>query len=63
MVGAILTTFGIVIAALIIVGGVIWTQRPVEGIVATTPIARPQANVNATGDPNAPVKIISWAEL
>lgn len=53
----------LVVIAAAVVGGVIWSQRPVEGIVEITPIARPQANFNATGDPNAPVKIVEYGDF
>jgi protein-disulfide isomerase len=46
-----------------VVGWVIQAQRPAEGIVQVTSMPRPQANFNATGDPNAPVKIIEYSDF
>jgi protein-disulfide isomerase len=51
------------VIAVAVVGWVIWLQRPVEGIVEVTPVARPQVNFNATGDPNAPVKIVEYGDF
>jgi protein-disulfide isomerase len=53
----------LVIVAAFIVGWVIVSQRPIEGIVKITPVARPQAKFNAAGDPNAPVKMIEYADF
>ncbi len=54
---------GVVIIAVAIVGWVILAQRPPEGVVQITPVPRPQVNFNATGDPNAPVKIIEYGDF
>jgi len=53
---------GVVVVALLIVGflvvpPLIAKSQPVGSIVSITPVARPQANGTAAGDPNAPVKV------
>lgn len=59
----ILIILGMAVIAVAIVGWVILSQKAPEGIVQITPVARPQANANAAGDPNAPVKIIQYADF
>lgn len=51
------------LVGVMVVGWVVAAQRPVEGIVQVTSIPRPQARFNATGDPNAPVKIIEYSDF
>src|SRR5688572_10336155 len=46
-----------------VVGWAIAAQRPVEGIVQVTSVPRPQAKFNATGNPDAPVKIIEYSDF
>jgi len=56
----------VVVMALIaaaIVGWIYLAQRPLEGIVQLTPTPRPQVNFSSTGDPNAPIKIIEYADF
>ena len=52
-----------VVIALIVVGWVVLSQQPVQGIVQVTPMPHPQANANAMGDPKAPVKLIEYADF
>lgn len=62
-----LQRFGLILVMALIgagvVGWVILAQRPMEGIVQITSIPRPQVKFNATGDPNAPVKIIEYSDF
>ena len=37
-------------------------NQPVGDIVKVTPVARPQADRNSMGDPNAPVKIVEYSD-
>jgi len=53
---------GVVVVALLIVGFLVVPplmakSQPVGSIVSITPVARPQANGTAAGDPNAPVLV------
>ena len=57
----IIVTF--VVLAVIVVGGVVLSQQPAQGMVKPILISRPQVNVNATGDPKAPVKVIEYADF
>lgn len=52
-----------VLIAAAAVGWIYLAQRPLEGIVQLTPTPRPQVNFSSTGDPNAPVKIIEFADF
>jgi len=54
---------GIVIVAAAIVGWIALSQQPVAGMVPPRLITVPQPNLNAAGDPNAPVKIIEYADF
>src|SRR5258706_12702326 len=54
---------GVGIIAVAIVGWVIIAQKPVEGIVQATPIARPQVSFNTAGDPNPPVNLTKNADF
>jgi protein-disulfide isomerase len=50
--------------ALVIAGLLIYPSlRPVGEFVRITPQARPQADFNAMGDPNAPVKIVDYSDF
>jgi protein-disulfide isomerase len=55
----------IVLAALLIAGIMVYATLPraVGKILEPTLIAHPQANFNAMGDPNAPVKLIEYADF
>jgi protein-disulfide isomerase len=60
-----LLTIGlIVLGALLLVSAVIWPQlRPVAQVVPVDPGTHPNANDNAIGDPNAPIKIEEFADF
>ncbi len=63
MVSRLITIGGIVIAALAFVGLIVWPNiKPVE-IVEITPVARPKADFNAAGDPNAPITITEYSDF
>jgi protein-disulfide isomerase len=54
----------IVIGALFLVFIVVAPMlQPVGAITTVTPVARPQADRNSTGDPNAPVKIVEFSDF
>lgn len=54
---------GIVLVAVAIVGLVVWNQRPVEGVKDAPVLTRTPTNMNTAGDPNAPVKMIEYADF
>jgi len=56
---------GVVIVAVAIVGWVIVSQNqpPITGVVTPPVVARTPAKDNTAGDPNAPVKIIEYADF
>jgi protein-disulfide isomerase len=37
--------------------------NPVSGIQSATPLTRPSANRNSTGDPNAPIKMVEFSDF
>lgn len=47
----------LVVVAVIALASYVQSNAPVEGVVLITPVARPQANGLAAGDPNAPVRL------
>jgi len=51
--------------ALVIVGIMVWATLPrsVGEVLNASPMARPQVNFNAMGNPNAPVKIVEYADF
>lgn len=59
-IGIILT---FVVIAVVVVGFIAYSSRPVSGIAQVTPIPHPQANMNAMGDPKAPVKMLEYADF
>jgi protein-disulfide isomerase len=60
----ILATGLVVVGALAIALFLIYPSfKPAGGIVSVTPDPRPQANFNAMGDPNAPVKIEEFSDF
>lgn len=60
-----LVTIGIVtLGAALLVFAVVWPQlRPVAQVVAVDPGTHPNANDNAMGDPNAPIKVEQFADF
>jgi protein-disulfide isomerase len=59
-------TIGIVtVAAVVLVGLLVFTNlpKPVGAITVPTAAPRPQANFNSMGDPNAPVKIVEYMDF
>ncbi len=53
----------IVLGALALFGLIIWPMvRPVE-FIEVTPLARPDADFNAMGDPNAPITITEYSDF
>lgn len=59
------TTIIIIIAAfvVVVVGMIILTQyKPVGDIIVPTAVARPQTSGLSMGDPNAPVKVVEFAD-
>jgi protein-disulfide isomerase len=54
----------ITLGAILVASLFIWSQyKPVGAVVIPTPNARPQADFNNMGDPNAPVKIVEYADF
>lgn len=61
--GRLITIAGVVLLALVVVFFLVYPQiKPVTAIQAVTPISRPTVNRNATGDPNAPVKLTEFSD-
>ncbi len=52
-----------VVAALLIYPSIQRATAPAGDFVQITPVARPQANFNAMGDPNAPVQMIEFSDF
>jgi protein-disulfide isomerase len=61
----IIAVVALVAFALMVVGIVVVSSmpKPEAPIVAAEPLARPQVDFNATGDPNAPVKVIEYSDF
>jgi protein-disulfide isomerase len=54
----------IALGAITVVSLFVWSQyRPIGTVVVPTPDPRPQADFNNMGDPNAPVKIVEYADF
>jgi protein-disulfide isomerase len=53
----------VIIAALIIVPQIIANNKPVADVIVPVANPRPQANGLSMGDPNAPVKIVEYADF
>jgi protein-disulfide isomerase len=65
MTNRILTIIGISVAAVLLVGIIIWPLLP-QALGEIKPLAahpHPQAKLNGMGDPNAPVKMIEYADF
>jgi protein-disulfide isomerase len=60
-----LITIGlIIIGAVLLVAAVVWPQiRPIANVVSVDPGTHPNADDNAMGDPNAPIKIEEFADF
>lgn len=56
---------GIVLVALIVVGLMVAStaKRAVGTVLTPVPVSRPQTRLNTMGDPNAPVKIVEYADF
>lgn len=56
---------GLITLGALVVGGLfVWSAfKPVGNIVTPTDISRPNADFNAAGDPNAPIKITEFSDF
>ncbi|MFZ5809037.1 MAG: DsbA family protein [Chloroflexota bacterium] len=52
----------LIVAALLIYPSIQQATSPTGEFVKITPVARPQANFNTMGDPNAPVQMINFSD-
>ena len=53
----------LIVAALLIVPSIQRAAAPVGEVIPITPVARPQAEKTAMGDPNAPVLVEVWSDF
>ena len=54
----------VILGAVLLVFAVVWPQlRPIAEVVAVDPGAHPNAEDNSMGDPNAPIKIVEFADF
>jgi protein-disulfide isomerase len=53
----------LIIAAFLIVPSIQRANAPVGEVIPITPVARPQVNKTAMGDPNAPVLVQVWSDF
>src|SRR3989304_4598686 len=53
----------LVVAAFLIVPSIQRATAPVGEVIPITPVARPQADQTALGDPNAPVLVEVWSDF
>jgi len=54
----------VVLGAVLLVFAVVWPQlRPIAEVVAVDPGTHPNAKDNSMGDPNAPIKIVEFADF
>jgi protein-disulfide isomerase len=53
----------LIIAAFLIVPSIQRANAPVGDVIPITPVARPQVNKTAMGDPNAPVLVQVWSDF
>jgi|WetSurMetagenome_2_1015567.scaffolds.fasta_scaffold192961_2 protein-disulfide isomerase len=53
----------LIVAAILIVPGLMNTQQSVSNISVPTEFPRPQANGRSMGNPNAPVKVVEYADF
>ena len=54
----------VILGAVLLVFAVVWPQlRPVAEVVAVDPGTHPNAKDNSMGDPNAPLKIVEFADF
>ena len=60
-----LRTMGLIVAGVAILVFLFISQqlKPVTGIVAVTPDARPLVDRNSMGDPNAPIQIVEYSDF
>jgi protein-disulfide isomerase len=54
----------IILGAVLLVFAVVWPQlRPIAEVVAVDPVTHPNAKDNSMGEPNAPIKIVEFADF
>jgi protein-disulfide isomerase len=54
----------VILGAVLLVFAVVWPQlRPIAEVVAVDPGTHPNAEDNSMGDPNAPIKIVEFADF
>ena len=54
----------VILGAVLLVFAVVWPQlRPIAEVVAVAPGTHPNAKDNSMGDPNAPIKIVEFADF
>ena len=54
----------VILGAVLLVFAVVWPQlRPIAEVVAVDPGTHPNAKDNSMGDPNAPIKIVEFADF
>ena len=54
----------VILGAVLLVLAVVWPQlRPIAEVVAVDPGTHPNAKDNSMGDPNAPIKIVEFADF